>query len=239
MKNQYIGDIGDYGKYGLLRFLRDAGVEIGVNWYLTDWDETGQGGERRYLKDARMRVYDPALYDALGRIAPRKSTVKALEQEEVLSGLRFYHAPMRFSTKTRTDWHQDAMEALSGAALIFADPDNGLTTRMKAGQKGSEKYILPEEIETYYRENQDIVYYQHRPRKNGEDWLRYKQQIKAHLPEAELLALSFHRYISRAYIFVLHPEKVEEYQRLLKAFLATPWGTAPVNKKIPFTAEPI
>lgn len=31
MKNQYIGDIGDYGKYGLLRFLRDNGISVGVN----------------------------------------------------------------------------------------------------------------------------------------------------------------------------------------------------------------
>lgn len=38
MKNQYVGDIGDYGKYGLMRFLRDAGVSIGINWYLTPDD---------------------------------------------------------------------------------------------------------------------------------------------------------------------------------------------------------
>ena len=36
MKNQYVGDIGDYGKYGLLRFLAEKGIRIGVNWYLTE-----------------------------------------------------------------------------------------------------------------------------------------------------------------------------------------------------------
>jgi hypothetical protein len=30
MKNQYVGDIGDYGKYGLLRFLANRGIRIGV-----------------------------------------------------------------------------------------------------------------------------------------------------------------------------------------------------------------
>ena len=38
MKNQYVGDIGDYGKYGLLRFLSNRGIKIGINWYLTKDD---------------------------------------------------------------------------------------------------------------------------------------------------------------------------------------------------------
>ena len=38
MKNQYVGDIGDYGKYGLLRFLSNHGIIIGINWYLTEDD---------------------------------------------------------------------------------------------------------------------------------------------------------------------------------------------------------
>ena len=40
MKNQYLGDIGDYGKYGLLRFLAIRGIKIGINWYLTEDDES-------------------------------------------------------------------------------------------------------------------------------------------------------------------------------------------------------
>lgn len=40
MKNQYIGDIGDYGKYGMLRYLEKSGIKIGVNWYLTENDDS-------------------------------------------------------------------------------------------------------------------------------------------------------------------------------------------------------
>ena len=35
MQNRYTGDIGDFGKLGLLRQLRQTGLSIGVNWYLT------------------------------------------------------------------------------------------------------------------------------------------------------------------------------------------------------------
>ena len=50
MKNQYVGDIGDYGKYGLLRFLANRGIKIGVNWYLTDDDGSSDGKFTKYLK---------------------------------------------------------------------------------------------------------------------------------------------------------------------------------------------
>ena len=43
MKNQYVGDIGDYGKYGLLRFLSNHGIRIGINWYLTENDRSNDG----------------------------------------------------------------------------------------------------------------------------------------------------------------------------------------------------
>lgn len=49
MKNQYVGDIGDYGKYGLLRFLANHGICIGVNWYLTENDESSDGKFTDYL----------------------------------------------------------------------------------------------------------------------------------------------------------------------------------------------
>ena len=70
MKNQYVGDIGDYGKYGLLRFLAERGIHIGVNWYLTENDNTADGRFTNYLKDELSldRLCDPGLFDALRRI---------------------------------------------------------------------------------------------------------------------------------------------------------------------------
>lgn len=35
MQDRYVGDVGDFGKIGMLRQLEEAGLRIGVNWYLT------------------------------------------------------------------------------------------------------------------------------------------------------------------------------------------------------------
>ena len=50
MKDQYVGDIGDFGKYSLLRAFADAGVKVGVNWYLTENDGSTDGKFTEYLK---------------------------------------------------------------------------------------------------------------------------------------------------------------------------------------------
>lgn len=69
MKNQYIGDIGDYGKYGLLRFLAQRGLRIGVNWYLTENDDSSDGKFVDYLNKEELRSADPTLFDFLRSIA--------------------------------------------------------------------------------------------------------------------------------------------------------------------------
>lgn len=247
MKNQYIGDIGDYGKYSLLRFLKDTGIEIGVNWYLTPDDGRTDGNHTEYLSDIRMRIYDPEVYDAMKRIAYRENkAIQMVEQNEILSGMSFYHEMMDFSRlhwrerpEARQRWHERAMLALRDASLIFADPDNSLSIRKKPTNKDAQKYILPAEISDYYHRNQQIMYYHHRSRKTADGWLKEKQQIKEYIPDAKLLALSFHRWNARTYIFVLHENKFDFYTRILKEFLETSWGTYSIDGKIPFSTESI
>ena len=99
MKNQYLGDIGDYGKYGLLRYLRDQGIRIGVNWYLTPGDGKSDGIHTEYLDDMRMRCYDPELFDTLGGIVHKQNKdISLIEESGLLSGLRFYHTMMDFDS---------------------------------------------------------------------------------------------------------------------------------------------
>lgn len=63
---------------------------------------------------------------------------------------------------------------MAGVDIVFADPDNSLTVNKKPSQKGSEKFILPDEIMDYYNRGQDVVYYHHRSRKNNEGWMEEK-----------------------------------------------------------------
>ena len=247
MKNQYIGDIGDYGKYGLLRFLRASGIDIGVNWYLTPYDGRTDGNHTEYLSDPRMRVYDPEVYDAMSHLALRKDkTIRMVEQNEIMHGFRFYSAMLDISglhwrdrTDARMKWHDGARQALQDSSLIFADPDNGLSVKKRPTEKNAQKFILPLEIVDYYKHNQQVMYYHHRSRKNAGEWLKEKRQITAFLPDAKLLALSFHRWSARTYIFVLHSDRFAFYSKVLSGFIDSKWGTCKIDGRVPFTVEEI
>lgn len=66
MKDQYVGDIGDFGKYSLLRAFTDAGVKVGVNWYLTENDGSTDGKFTEYLKkNDRISEYDSVVFKTL------------------------------------------------------------------------------------------------------------------------------------------------------------------------------
>lgn len=145
----------------------------------------------------------------------------------------------RERAEKREAWHQGALKALSDVDLIFADPDNSLSVTRKPSRKGSEKYILPNEIMDYYNLGKDVVYYHHRSRKNDEGWMEEKIQMCRYIPDARLMAVAFRRWSCRVYIFVLHENKVDYYGKVLSDFLSSAWGTHKVDGKIPFTYENI
>ena len=122
---------------------------------------------------------------------------------------------------------------LKDADLIFADPDNGITYKKTPRHKGCEKYTLPEEIALYYYSGKDVVFYCHKGRRTAEAWEQMILQIKESICDAKLFMLTFHRGTQRSYIFVVHPEKANEFDSLLKEFITTTaWG-----KKRAFTQE--
>ena len=194
-----------------------------------------------------MRDYDAELYDTMKQIAFRKDkSVSLVEQSGILDGMSFYGAMMDFDllpwqarAEARKRWHQDSLSKLKTANLIFADPDNGLSSTQKTTKKGAQKFILPEEIVDYYSRGQQVVYYQHRPRKDRNGWMEDKTRIKRFLPDARLLAVSFNRWSCRTYVFVLYKERYDDYQSLIDGFLASPWGSQEVNGKPAFINETI
>lgn len=98
MQNRYAGDIGDFGKLGLLRRLRQTGLSIGVNWYLTP-DETHNGDGRHvgYLKNDMFRACDEQLWSALGQIVKSGNRqVCELESAGILQGT-FYSRMLDFT----------------------------------------------------------------------------------------------------------------------------------------------
>ena len=194
-----------------------------------------------------MRVYDADLFDAMKKLAFRRDKGVSLEERSgLLAGMRFYGAMMNLDSldwreraEARERWHKGALSMLKDADLIFADPDNGLSTTQKPTKKGAQKFILPGEIVDYFHRGQQVFYYQHRPRKDYDGWMKDKSLIKGFLPDACLLAVSFNRWSCRTYVFVVHEDKYEQYRSLIDGLLASPWGSHTVSGKPAFIMEPI
>ena len=233
MKNQYVGDIGDYGKYGLLRFLASYGIKIGVNWFLTENDGSTDGKFTTYLKNPADRVYDPELFDALQNIADHPDkTVKMIKQAGIIPDAEFFGEMLKSSSLkadarelSRRLWFNNSTLMLGNAELIFADPDNGISYRKKARTKDSEKFILPEDVAEYYNSGRNVVYYCHKGRRKQEAWEQAKAEIRNHIRDAQILAVTFHRGTQRSYIFVLHPDCYMKYEKIITAFLDSEWGS--------------
>nr|MCR5294002.1 hypothetical protein [Lachnospiraceae bacterium] len=205
-----------------------------------------------YLGREPMEKYDPDLFHKMKELEPLKSEkdIKMVEDSGLFPDLTFHDKllntdalPLKARAAERTRWHQAALEQLKDAELVFADPDNGLIKvdkedEGKAVKKGSQKYIFSTEIEDYFKRGQNIVYYHHRPRKKEDAWLKDKR-IMAGLPGAKLLAVSAHRWVNRAYIFVVHEDQYEFYKKVIDGFLQSDWGTVRVDKKLFFTSEDV
>lgn len=243
MKNQYVGDVGDYGKYGLLRFLANKGIKIGVNWYYTDKDDSTDGNKIDYLKDENERIYDPLLFAKLKSMQERN--ISYIEKNDIIPNAIFYNKQLNTKDTdakerkaVRDNWHNDALKTLQKAELIFSDPDNGSIEDKYATRKNGEKYISLKELEHYYHREQDVVYYCHRARRNDVKWKQKMQELSAICNDVKIIVLTFRRGTQRSYIFGIHPERYEFYNNVINEFMKTEWGTVSIKKKtIPFMRE--
>lgn len=232
MKNQYIGDIGDYGKHGLLRFLANRGIKIGINWYLTECDGSSDGRFTGYLNHSEERIYDSELFDVLQRIAIlQDKNIKMIEQSGIIPKADFYSDFLNSRVLkpnaralNRELWFNNSTLILGDADIIFADPDNGISYRKSARTKDSDKYILPEEVSCYYNGGKNVFFYCHKGRRKPAAWNQVKIQIKEYIRDAQILAVTYHRGAQRSYIFVLHPDCYLKYEQILTDFLASDWG---------------
>ena len=193
-----------------------------------------------------MRIYDEDIYNALRPIAGREEkTISMIEDLAILQGIRFFNDPMKFDVvpwkdraSERQKWHEKAKQYLSGAELIFADPDNGLLPKKKKpSSKVAQKYILPDEITDYFYSGHQVMFYHHRSRKPEDDYLADLQRIKIEIPGSRLIVLTFHRWNCRSYVFVIHEDLYDHYREIISSFLRTSWGTHIIGRKPAFTEQ--
>lgn len=226
MKNQYVGDIGDYGKYSLLRAFINAGVKIGINWYLTENDDSNDGKFTDYLKNKDVyRRYDPELFDVIKKIASKKNkSVMDIQDSGILPGTMFYSDMLNpvgtpsDRRNTRERWFEESIHELEDTDLIFMDPDNGLLEDNNASKRGAEKYVLPDEVEQYFNAGHNIVYYCHKGRRNMYQWFDHKSFMFNMIPEAKPVVLTYHKGSQRSYIFLIHDKDFEKYRSIIDKF---------------------
>ncbi len=226
MKNQYVGDIGDYGKYSLLRAFIDAGVKVGVNWYLTEDDGSNDGKFRVYLEKDEYRKYSPIVYDELKKIvSSKKRTIKAIEKSNILPGAYFFSKKLNFKgtpserTKSRYQWLWDSIWELSGTELVFLDPDNGLYVKDNPADKCAEKYVLPSEVLKYWETRHNVVYYCHRGRRTEQQWQEYMRIMRKTMPGTRVIVITFHKGTQRSFVFLVRKMHFEKYRKIIDEVL--------------------
>jgi predicted RNase H-like HicB family nuclease len=166
LKNQYFGDVNDYLKYGLLRCFAASGLDLGVCWYLTRDDGSNNGNDRKYLEQPSWRDHDPELYDFLQTACAKPSTrtVGSFEASGLLPA-RYFSDVIPESEAERLEVIERAGNKLSGAHLVFFDPDNGIETKTTTyGGRGSSRYVFWREIEPAWENGASLLIYQHFPR---------------------------------------------------------------------------
>ena len=254
MKDQYVGDIGDYGKYGLLRFLAKNDINIGVNWYLTENDCSNDGKFTDYLNDdykTDYSHYDEELFYKLKKIVDKgrcEKRVQDIESENIIPNAIYFNEELskvsdiknlKDRKPKREEWKEKAKAVLlkDNTNLIFTDPDNG-SAEGKSTRKNGEKYADLSELREYYDEGKNVVYYCHRGRRKDKKWEEKRNEFNNDgKNNAKIIVLTFHRGTQRSYIFAIHSDEYDKYDKLINEFLKTSWGESCGNKNPMFTRE--
>ena len=243
MQNRYTGDIGDFSKLGLLRALQSAGFSIGLNWYLTP-DETHNSDGRHvdYLYQNEYRECDPSLWLGLKAIVDEDTReVRFMEKDNILKATFFSDCldfsdgdgcgkrkckPKAERAALRGDWFGRSLARLAGKDIVCVDPDNGLVVPSAKGKPKENKYVLPEELASYYAQGSTVVYYQHKARYKDEHYTDQLAQLlqRDDLPGASGLALKFTKVSQRYYLFIIQPRHKEAIEKAVEGMLSTPWG---------------
>jgi len=232
MQDRYAGDVGDFGKIGILRQLAKSGLSIGVNWYLTYKPEehiNADGKHIGYLNDSLFDGCDDELLKDLRTITEGTRSVAALENANLIPYANYYKEILKPGSDRnffRLLWYRNSLEKLKQSDIIFCDPDNGLIVK-SVSQKSikSDKYIIFDELVSYYQTGKSIIFYNHRCREQEQVYLQRFQTLmqQNELEGAEWRGLKFIRGTIRDYIFILQPNHSAAVDIAIKNMMKTNW----------------
>ncbi|NLO08604.1 MAG: hypothetical protein GX129_01885 [Clostridiales bacterium] len=232
MQDRYVGDVGDFGKLGLLRIISKFGLRIGVNWYLTYKPEehiNADGKHIGYFNNDSFKDCDNELLKSLYVITKGTRSVEALEDANLISNAIYYKRILKPGSDkyfNRIEWHSEALEELSESDIIFCDPDNGLIVKsVSRNSNKSDKYILHDELVSYYQAGKSIVFYNHRSREQEQIYLQRFQPLmqRLELVGSEWRGLKFTRGTIRDYIFILQPKHTDAVDMAISNMIESNW----------------
>lgn len=201
----------------MLRYLAKDGIKLGVNWYLTEDDNSNDGKFTSYLEKEDMRRYDSELFDVLKQmVGEGKRNVVSFSESDTIPNALFYDAILTDDKTQRAAWHENALKACNDVELVFLDPDNG-ASESKTG-KNSSKFCFPEEIVDYYNAGHNVVYYCQKARRTYDQWQEAKGLMQKYLPDCKIFVITYHKGTQRSYIFVLHKNDFRRYATIMGSF---------------------
>jgi hypothetical protein len=225
MQDRYAGDVGDFGKLALLRALGPH-RRLGICWYRTEGsgERTNDGRHLDYLdRAARFRSLDAELFDRLSqyvadfRAGRAKRSIAALQGLGVLPAGTIFHGETCPAEPARGDWAARMVEAVTGADLVFLDPDNGLE-----GQTCGPKSASVAELVALRAPGRALLLYHHQTRLGGgaEAEVRLIRSRLRRRGFDPVVALRLRPYSSRFYFLL---DANDELRRRLARF-ADAWG---------------
>jgi hypothetical protein len=236
MQNRYACDIGDMGKFALLNALAGADLQLGVVWYLNPDEENNNDGA--IVEYPELRECDEHVYDSLQRVLGEGDrSVATIQRAEILpSSTRFFSAPFTVRDlppsnttarrKRREHWLSGAIDAASGADLVFLDPDNGFAPdSVVRSANGAQKYVFPEEVAQFIARGQSVVVYHHHARYEGmkDQMERCFSMLRVH-GVRHYWALTFHRRSLRTFFIASSPQHVDRLESRSRQLMTTQWG---------------
>ena len=255
MQDRFVGDVGDFGKYGLLRWLcgvttTGRTLRLGVIWF---WNPDSKPQvvhldgphpcQQAYLYvcnpsagELVLRECDRELFEILRRIViGRQRSVADVEQSGALpeDTVSFSDEVPDDDLMDRMNWFEDAIAAIPECDVIFLDPDNGLEPVDKQRDQVLPIHARHQDAAPFWDKGKSLIIYQHLNRNgNTEEQigahaakLRYVLGIKG--PPGEIIALVFHRRISRVFFVIpnpANPEVAELLRNRVCSFIDSPWG---------------
>ena len=217
MQDKYVGDIGDFGKYALLQSLAQRDVPLGIVWYLTnDAGSKGDGAFIQYLSSPSeaggLGSCDAQLFSVLCKIVHRHDRRVARIKELAIfpqtteffeERLDFKDVPAQDRCDRRKRWLQSALRHVEGAALVFLDPDNGLSLNERIRcRKNGPKYVFLDETLQFLSRGQSLIIYCHQDRRKGGLAEQGIQLFCEKGPTGRAWAFTFHRKSVRIYFVV-------------------------------------